>query len=84
LNAVKELNLSQWCIGAGTIRNIVFDFVQGIPETKPRDVDVAYFDRSDLTEETDKKYEFLLKEVMPEIPWEVTNQASVQLWYHRK
>ena len=83
LFAVKNLNLSQWCIGAGVIRNIVFDHIQGISDTKIRDVDVAYFDQSDLSERRDKEYESILTQSMPEIPWEVTNQAGVHLWFHK-
>jgi hypothetical protein len=47
LDAVSDLGLPQWCIGAGVIRNIVFDQIDGGSTTPIRDVDVAYFDPSD-------------------------------------
>lgn len=84
LEAVSELGLSQWCIGAGVIRNIVFDHLDGETTTPIGDVDVAYFDSSDLTEVADRRYENILKQRMPHIPWEVTNQAAVHLWFHKK
>ncbi|MHC4637621.1 MAG: nucleotidyltransferase family protein [Planctomycetota bacterium] len=84
LDAVSKLQLPQWCIGAGIIRSIVFDYLQKIQNSKVRDLDVAYFDSNDLSKETDKSYESLLRQEMPGIPWEVTNQAGVHLWYHLK
>ena len=60
LDAVSDLNLSQWCIGAGVIRNIVFDYIDGGTATPIRDVDVAYFDKSDLREDNDRVYESIL------------------------
>lgn len=84
LDAVSDLGISQWCIGAGVIRNIVFDHLDGATTTPIRDVDVAYFDVSDLTEHADRRYEGILKQCMPHVPWEVTNQAAVHLWFHTK
>ena len=84
LDAVSDLGLSQWCIGAGVIRNVVFDYLDGGTTTPIRDVDVAYFDRSDLSEHKDREYEAALKSRMAYVPWEVTNQAAVHLWFHKK
>ncbi|MCF8241903.1 MAG: nucleotidyltransferase family protein [Melioribacteraceae bacterium] len=84
LETVSKLKLPQWCIGAGVIRSIVFDYLENVPATPIRDVDVAYFNSKDTSYETDKMYESKLKELMPGIPWEVTNQAGVHLWYHKK
>ncbi len=83
LDVVSYSGLSQGCIGAGIIRNIVFDYIDGETATPIRDVDVAYFDLSDLSERKDIEYGDVLKGHMPNIPWEVTNQAAVHLWYHR-
>jgi len=57
LDAVSDLGLYQWCIGAGVIRNIVFDYLDGATATPIRDVDVAYFDISNLSELKDREYE---------------------------
>jgi hypothetical protein len=83
-DAVSDLDLCQWCIGAGVIRNIVFDYIDGRITTPIRDVDVAYFDVSDLSEDKDREYQKILKNRMPNLPWEVTNQAAVHLWFHKK
>jgi hypothetical protein len=84
LDAVSDLEIPQWCIGAGVIRNIVFDHLDGVAKTTIRDVDIAYYDVSDITEQADRRYEDILKQRMPFVPWEVTNQASVHLWFHKK
>jgi hypothetical protein len=84
LDAVSDLGLPQWCIGAGVIRNIVFGYLDGGSTTPIRDVDVAYFDLSDLSGHRDREYEGILKVRMPNVPWEVTNQAAVHLWFHKK
>ena len=84
LDTVSDLGFSQWCIGAGVIRNIVFDYIDGGSTTPIRDVDVAYFDLLDLSEHKDLEYEDILKVRMPNVPWEVTNQAAVHLWFHKK
>jgi hypothetical protein len=84
LDAVSDLGLSHWCIGAGVIRNIVFDYLDGASTTTIRDVDVAYFDLSNLSEHKDREYEDILKDRMHNVPWEVTNQAAVHQWFHRK
>ena len=84
LDTVSDLGLSQWCIGAGVIRNIVFDYLDSGSSTPIRDVDVAYFDESDLSEHRDREYEDMLRDRMPDVPWEVTNQAAVHLWFHKK
>ena len=41
LDAVSDLGLSNWCVGAGVIRNIVFDYLDGGSMTPIRDVDVT-------------------------------------------
>jgi hypothetical protein len=84
MDTVSDLGLPQWCIGAGVIRNIVFDYLEGVNATPIRDVDVAYFNISDLTEQADRRYEEILKQKMPDVPWEVTNQAAVHLWFHKQ
>ena len=82
LAAVRELNLDSWCIGAGAVRNLVWDSLHGF--TTPSalsDVDVAYFDPSNLSPERDAELQRWLTEKLADVPWEVTNQASVHLWF---
>ncbi|SEO29775.1 hypothetical protein SAMN05428959_106155 [Duganella sp. CF517] len=82
LAAVRDLGLSSWCIGAGAVRNLVWDALHGY-ETPSQlaDVDVAYFDASDLAPETEADLQRRLHGAMPGIAWEVTNQASVHRWF---
>lgn len=47
------------------------------------DIDVAYFDRTDLSAENDERYRRELLRQEPDLPWEVTNQAGVHLWFQK-
>ena len=82
LTAVRELNLQSWCIGAGAIRNVVWDSLHGYAQPSAfSDVDVAYFDSFNLSAERDAELQLHLKEKLAHVSWEVTNQASVHLWF---
>lgn len=82
LVAVRSLGLSSWCIGAGAIRNLVWDALhdRAVPSKLP-DIDVAYFDADCLAPQQDKELQARLAASMPQVPWEVTNQAAVHLWF---
>jgi hypothetical protein len=85
LRAVRTVDLSDWVIGSGAIRNLVWDDLHGYAEPTPvNDVDVAFFDPQDVSRERDRDLEARLAEVLPGVPWEVTNQAGVHLWYEQK
>ncbi|WP_309486125.1 nucleotidyltransferase family protein [Burkholderia sp. MBR-1] len=45
------------------------------------DIDVAYFDSTDLSAERDATFQSLLAHTHPQFPWEVTNQAAVHTWF---
>jgi len=82
LEAARALNLKSWCIGAGAVRNLVWDHLHGFERPSPlADVDVAYFDPDDLRPETEAQLQALLAARAPDVPWEVTNQAAVHLWF---
>ena len=82
LKAVRDLGLPSWCIGAGAVRNLVWDALHDYSTpSRLADVDVAYFDASDLAAETEADLQRRLHEAMPEVPWEVTNQAAVHRWF---
>ena len=45
LRAARDLGLPQWCIGAGALRNRVWDHLHGHTEpSRLADVDLVYFD----------------------------------------
>ncbi len=46
-----------------------------------KDVDVAFFDTADLTHDHELAAEDTLQRVLPEIEWDVKNQARVHLWF---
>ncbi|SFU27562.1 nucleotidyltransferase family protein [Pseudoduganella namucuonensis] len=82
LESVRSLQLDSWCIGAGAVRNLVWDHLHGYATPSPiADVDVAYFDDADLRPETEQALQALLCARHPGTPWEVTNQAWVHLWF---
>lgn len=85
LVAVRELGLPSWCIGAGAIRNLVWDRLHGFdrPSTLA-DIDVAYFDASDVSIERDRQLECRLAAAYRAFDWDVKNQAGVHLWYESK
>jgi hypothetical protein len=85
LRAVRELDLGSWCIGAGAVRNLVWDALHELPEPSAlADVDVAYFDASILAPERDTELQRRLAAMLPNVPWEVTNQAAVHLWFESR
>lgn len=84
LSACRELGLASWCIGAGAVRNLVWDDIHGFstPSQLP-DVDLVYYEASDLSHEHDHALLMALRRALPGVPWEVTNQAGVHLWYEQ-
>lgn len=82
LRAVRDQGLTSWCIGAGAVRNLVWDALHDHPTpTHLADVDVAYFDATDLMPERDAEIQHRLRSALPGTPWEVTNQAAVHHWF---
>lgn len=85
LQAVRECDPPNWVVGAGVIRNIVWDYLHGFETPTPmRDIDVAFFDPTNVSRERDRELEAELRRRLPSIPWEVTNQAGVHTWYLSK
>ena len=63
LGLVRDLGLPDWWIGAGFVRNKVFDYLHGYKKRTPlNDVDVIYFDRKNLSERSEAYYQNKLKE----------------------
>ena len=82
LRTVRECSLPEWFVGAGVIRSLIWDRLHGYLRPTPvKDVDVAYFNGSNLSQEQDKEILKQLSKKLPDVPWEVTNQATVHLWF---
>lgn len=80
LEAAKSLHLPDWWICAGFIRSKIWDELHGFGERTPLgDIDVIYFDTSDLDERAEKRLEERLHGIMPRLPWSVKNQARMHL-----
>ncbi|MCO7226019.1 nucleotidyltransferase family protein [Pleionea sp. CnH1-48] len=79
LKYAASLNLNDWCIGAGFVRNLVWDHYHGFTQTTSlNDIDVIYFDSTNIAPEYDKLLEEKLND-MTSLPWSVKNQARMHL-----
>ncbi|WP_421385168.1 nucleotidyltransferase family protein [Bacillus salacetis] len=80
LKAAQSLELPDWWICAGFVRSKIWDILHGFHQrTTISDVDVVYFDKNNIDEAYEKKLESQLKEVIPEVPWSVKNQARMHI-----
>lgn len=80
LRAAAELRLPDWWIGAGFIRAKVWDVLHEYENRTPLgDIDLIYFDPSNLDETVEKEYDRRLFQLMPDVPWSVKNQARMHL-----
>jgi uncharacterized protein len=84
LRAARMVDPPDWLIGAGVIRNLVWDHLHAFDRpTPPKDVDLVFFDPARLDEEHEEAVRRELTRLAPDIPWDVKNQAAVHLWYPR-
>jgi hypothetical protein len=82
LEAVRACNPPDWLVGAGVIRNLVWDHLHQYQTPTPlADVDVIFFDPHDVSPERDHIVQQQLAQRLPHVNWEATNQAAVHLWY---
>lgn len=80
LREVNTLQLPDWWVCAGFVRTKIWDTLHGYTERTPlADVDVVYFDASNLDEEIEKQLEIRLDQMNPHIPWSVKNQARMHV-----
>ncbi len=92
IKRAHELNLPDWVIGAGFIRNKIRDHIHGFsrPVSDIADIDLVYFDPRGNTQtgykiptkEADKALSQQLKNETG-VEWEIVNQAYVHLWNNR-
>lgn len=85
LKAASSLNLHDWMIGAGFVRNKVWDYLHGYTnvEVPTADIDLIYFDASDTREDTEKAYDEQLTKIL-DINWSVKNQARMHIKHDRE
>jgi hypothetical protein len=82
LETVRACNPPDWLVGAGVIRNLVWDHLHQYQTPTPlADIDVIFFDPHDVRPEQDQIVQQQLARRLPYVNWEATNQAAVHLWY---
>ncbi|WP_394248509.1 nucleotidyltransferase family protein [Vibrio profundi] len=80
LEQIKLLDLPQCYCAAGFVRNLVWDHLHEKTSRTPlNDVDVIYFDPQDTSDERDIQLEQQLSDAMPDIQWQVRNQARMHV-----
>jgi uncharacterized protein len=80
LKSVKLLNLPDWWVCAGFVRSKIWDTLHNFSErTLIPDIDVIYFDATNIDELEEKKLEETLKSLMPCTPWSVKNEARMHI-----
>lgn len=78
LRLVRDLRLPDCWIGAGFVRNKVWDHLHGYTARTPLDdIDVVYYDIDYPEESFETEMEEKLRENRSEINWSVTNQARM-------
>ncbi len=79
LQIAQSLDLPDWMIGAGFLRNKIWDYLHGYKQKTPlADIDLIYFDQSNTDKSVEKKYEGELKGKM-DLNWSVNNHARMHL-----
>jgi len=78
LDCIFQLNLPQCYLAAGFVRNLVWDYLHNKQKpTELNDVDVIYFDLAETAPNKYIEYEAKLKTMMPQVNWQVRNQANM-------
>ena len=76
LDAVRALGLPDSWIGAGFVRNAVWDHLHGRPPSPlTGDVDVIWYDLDRTDSAEDRRHEAALRAAEPSIVWSIKNQA---------
>lgn len=84
LQTAAALDLPQWCLAAGFVRNLVWDKLHGYAQrTALNDLDLVYFDPSCTEKQRDSEIEDKLCKDTGQ-PWSVKNQARMHLKHSDK
>jgi hypothetical protein len=80
LGLVRSLRLPDSWIGAGFVRNAIWDHLHHYPASPPAgDVDVLWFDPRQADPDRDRALEMTLHRMDPSVTWSVKNQARMHL-----
>ncbi|MDP1688924.1 MAG: nucleotidyltransferase family protein [bacterium] len=85
LQEAEKLHLPDWMIGAGFLRNKVWDYLHGIKRgiSDTRDIDLIYFDAKNQNEKADQELSRQMKGKLG-LEWEIVNQAYTYKWHKKK
>lgn len=77
LDIAEGIDLPNWWIGAGFLRNLIWDTLEGNEPRAERDVDLVYFDSEHIEPSYDWEIDEKLKKEASFAEWEVRNQARM-------
>ena len=76
LSCVENVSVQPCYVAAGFVRNLIWDDLHNRTTPTPlNDVDVIYFDPSETDSSGQQRIEAYLNNTMPDINWQVRNQA---------
>lgn len=80
LQQVRGLDLPDCWVAADFVRSAVWDYLhQRTPSPLPEDIDVIWFDRSQISPARDAELETMLRQQDESLQWSVKNQARMHL-----
>ncbi|MCW8329333.1 nucleotidyltransferase family protein [Photobacterium sp. SDRW27] len=80
LRIARTVNLPDWYLGAGFLRNAIWDHLHNKMQMTPlNDLDLVYYDPDDLSSQTERQIEAQLTQLYPAVVWEVRNQARMHV-----
>lgn len=84
LRVVRSLNLNDCWIGAGFVRNKIWDVKHNMERTTLNDIDVIHFDANKANQDYDLEIENELKRNHPNLNWSAKNQARMHIRNHQQ
>lgn len=83
LATVRDVGPARAFVAAGAVRDTVWDALTGRPAQSPHgDIDVVYWAEAER-EGAVLAHEARLRAALPQLDWEMTNQATVHVWHER-
>lgn len=84
LETARGFDLPHWMIGAGFVRNKIWDYLHGFDNDKvpTADIDLIYFDKRGNNEHEDIEFSKKVSKSTG-INWEIINQAYAHVWHNR-
>tara|TARA_R110001583_G_scaffold22377_7_gene84035 strand:+ start:37098 stop:37634 length:537 start_codon:yes stop_codon:yes gene_type:complete len=80
LECIQYSSIPKCYLAAGFVRNLVWDHCHGkITPTPLNDFDVIYYAPDEVDDEAYLKYEAELTQQMPQVEWQVRNQAKMHI-----